>query len=91
MPPKPKPRLTLESLTAAVQPPNNCQVRKLLDALPPDELEVVEAALAYDAKELPASAFIDWLKTNGVEARLIPHTDHIAGHRGKRRPCRCQS
>lgn len=87
---KPKPKLTREGLAAAMQPPNNCQVKVFLDTLDGESRTVLESALTLDHRELPASAVRDWLTTSGFADEDVPGVDAINNHRNGRRPCRCK-
>jgi len=82
-------------LDAALLPPNNCQVARLLDAIrdtgQADTLETVETMLALPSRELPADQFRKTLEGWGFPAGLIPDKNHVATHRNGTLPCRCAS
>lgn len=85
----PRPKLTRESVDAAMLPTNNCRVKTFRDALDDEERDALDYALAQDKRELTAS---------GVRAMLlacfpepdVPGTDAINSHRKGERPCRCK-
>jgi hypothetical protein len=82
--------LTREALHAALLPPNNCKVKPFLDALDDEQRELVEEALAYDPKDLPAGTLRQLLIDSGYPEVELPGQDAIADHRKGRRPCRCK-
>ena len=89
------PRVTKNMLDAALLPPNNCQVGRLLhairDAGETDTLETVETMLALPARELPAERFRATLHDWGFPDDLLPDKNHVATHRNSILPCRCSS
>lgn len=87
----PTPRITRESLHAALQPPNTCTVKTFLDGLDEDDRDVVEEALGYLPRDFSASTLRGWLIELGFKESTLPTTQHITDHRGRRRPCRCDS
>jgi hypothetical protein len=93
-PPAPRrrssPRLTRESLHAALAPPNNCRVKAFLDGLDAETRLVVEEGLDYPKEEFSAAALRDWLIREGFPAADVPGNDAINDHRAGRRPCRCR-
>lgn len=84
------PRLTMEGLAKAMEPPNNCKVKAFIDALDRGSREVMENALKLTKEDLPASALIDFLTKSGFDASLIPGDGAIQAHRRGARPCRCR-
>lgn len=86
---KPKPKLTREALHQAVLPPNNCRVKAFRDSLQPEERDVLDEALGYPRRDLPASALRNMLLTAGFEEMDVPGIDAINAHRSGVRPCRC--
>lgn len=87
---KPRPKLTLDGLKAAMEPPNNCKVKAFLDTLDAESREVLEAGLKLTKEEFPASAVIDFLLASGFDADAVPSTGAIQDHRRGARPCRCR-
>lgn len=87
---KPKPKLTMEGLKTAMEPPNLCRVRAFLDTLDGDSREVLETALALDKREFPASAVRQFIIDAGYDPDTVPGIDPIQDHRVGRRPCRCR-
>lgn len=87
---KPKPKLTLEGLKAAMTPPNNCRVKAFRDALDADSQEVLDTALGLDKREFPASAVVRFLSSAGFADEDIPGESAIQDHRNGRRPCHCR-
>lgn len=87
---KPKPKLTVESLHLAVQPPNNCRVKAFRDTLDDDSRAVLDEALGYRKDDLPASTLCDWLVSAGFDPESVPGADAVNDHRAGRRPCRCR-
>lgn len=83
-------RLTRAALHQALEPPNTCKVKALLDALDDESREVVEEALGYPRQDLPARRLAEFLADNGVPKDLIPGVDAINNHRTGTRPCRCR-
>lgn len=87
----PKPKLTREALHQAMLPPNNCQVKKLLNSLDDEEQRnVLEEALSYDRKDLSAGRLRQLLLDAGYDEKIVPGTDAINCHRSGTRPCRCK-
>lgn len=87
---KAKPKLTLDGLKAAMEPPNNCKVKVFLDSLDAESRDVLEAGLKLTKDEFPASAVVDFLLSSGFDAETIPTTGAIQDHRRGARPCRCR-
>ena len=89
------PRVTKDMLDAALLPPNNCQVGRLLDAIREagqlDTLETVQTMLALPGRELAAEQFRLTLRSWGFPDELIPDKNHVATHRNSTLPCRCAS
>lgn len=89
------PHVTKDMLDAALLPPNNCQVGRLLNAIreagQEDTLETVEMMLALPAREVSASQFNATLKAWGFSDDLIPDKNHVGPHRNQQSPCRCAS
>lgn len=86
-----KPKLTRESLSVAISPPNNCQVAKFRETLDAESLEIFDEAVQYDKKDLPAPKLREWLLSVGFADDVVPTVDHITAHRQTARPCRCRS
>lgn len=88
---KPKPKLTMEALAIAMEPPNNCRVKKFMEEhLDAQSREVFETALKLDKSEFPASAVREFLIASDFDAEVIPGDSSIQDHRNGRRPCRCK-
>ena len=86
---KPKPRLTMDGLKVALEPPNLCRVKSFMDSLDADSRQVFETALAMDKREFPASAVRKFLLDAGYDEADVPGEGPIQDHRSRRRPCRC--
>ena len=84
------PRLTRQALHEALKPPNNCHVKRFAEGLDPASRKVLEEALAYDRRDMPASRVRDWLLSVGFVDADVPGIDAINAHRGGQRPCRCK-
>lgn len=87
---KPKPRLTMDSLSRAIKPPNNCRVRTFLDGLDEESREVFEAALALHPREFPHKAVRDWAIAEGFDPDEVPGQTAIGDHRAGRKACKCK-
>lgn len=85
-----RPKLTREALQEALKPPNNCHVKKFLDALGEEDRTIFEEALAYDRKDLSAGKLREIVIASGFKEELVPGVDAINDHRVGRRPCRCR-
>lgn len=86
---KPKPRLTMDGLKVAMEPPNLCRVRAFLDSLDEESRQVLDTALSMDKREFPASAVRKFLLDAGFSEDEVPGDQPIQDHRSRRRPCRC--
>lgn len=86
----PKPTLTREALHQALQPPNNCTVKKFRDSLNDESRAVLDEALGYDSRDLPAGKVREFLIGSGFSEEVVPGDDAIKDHRSGRRPCRCR-
>ena len=85
-----KPKITRETLHAAMLPPNNCQVKKFREGLDTESREVLDEALSYPKEDISAAGLRDWLVSLGFPEVDVPGVDAILSHRAGRRPCRCK-
>ncbi len=87
---KPKPKLTMEGLRAAMGPPNNCKIKAFRDLLDEDSRLVFDEAIKLPGKDFPGSALRAWLVNAGIDEAEVPGDGSISDHRAGRRPCRCR-
>lgn len=89
---KPKAKLTMEGLKAAMVPPNNCKVKEFRDTLPPGDQEILDTAVAaMDPREFSARALRTWIAKEGeLDLDSLPGEDAWNDHKAGRKPCRCR-
>lgn len=85
-----KVKLTREALAEAMKPPNNCAVKRFMEALDEDSKRVLEEAFSYDPKDLTATNLREFLIGSGFPESDVPGVDSLKDHRVGRRPCRCR-
>jgi hypothetical protein len=86
----PAPKVTRESLHEALEPPNTCKVKVLLESLDDESRAVVEEALGYHTNDFTAKQLREWLLGLGFADQDTPGSDAILAHRAGRKPCRCK-
>jgi hypothetical protein len=84
------PKLTIEALHQALQPPNGCRVAVFRERLDEESLAVFDEAIGYEQRDFPASKLRELLIHTGYPEDTIPGVDAINAHRMGRRPCRCK-
>ena len=84
------PKLTMEALAKAMEPPNNCKVKPFIDGLDKASREVFEQALSLDGREFSAGAVRMFLLASGFDPATVPGEGSIQDHRSGKRPCRCR-